>query len=253
MNVLVIDIGGTNVKILATGQDELRKFPSGPTLTAKQMVAGVKKLARDWKYDAVSIGYPGMVVRNRVLAEPYNLGDGWMGFNFESAFKRPVKVVNDAAMQALGSYKRGKMLFLGLGTGLGSTMIVDGIVEPMELAHLPYKKGTYEDYVSERSLEKRGKKKWRRYVADVVERLTAALEPDDVVLGGGNVTKLKELPKGTRVGNNNNAFSGGFRLWENAVGQPRSRRAKGRNIKKRKDSKLKIVTGSKSAATAKRS
>ena len=253
MNVLVIDIGGTNVKILATGQDELRKFPSGPTLTAKQMVAGVKKLARDWKYDAVSIGYPGMVVRNRVLAEPYNLGDGWMGFNFESAFKRPVKVMNDAAMQALGSYKRGKMLFLGLGTGLGSTMIVDGIVEPMELAHLPYKKGTYEDYVSERSLEKRGKKKWRRYVADVVERLTAALEPDDVVLGGGNVTKLKELPKGTRVGNNNNAFLGGFRLWENAVGQRRSRRAKGRNIKKRKDSKLKIVTRSKSAATAKRS
>ena len=253
MNVLVIDIGGTNVKILATGQDELRKFPSGPTLTAKQMVAEVKKLARDWKYDAVSIGYPGMIVRNRVLAEPYNLGDGWMGFNFESAFKRPVKVVNDAAMQALGSYKRGKMLFLGLGTGLGSTMILDGIVEPMELAHLPYKKGTYEDYVGERSLEKRGKKKWRRYVADVVERLTAALEPDDVVLGGGNVTKLKELPKGTRVGNNNNAFLGGFRLWENAVGQRRSRRAKGRNIKKRKDSKLKIVTGSKSAATAKRS
>lgn len=233
MNVLVIDIGGTNVKILATGQDELRKLPSGPTLTAKQMVAGVKKLARDWKYDAVSIGYPGMIVRNRVLAEPYNLGDGWMGFNFESAFKRPVKVVNDAAMQALGSYKRGKMLFLGLGTGLGSTMILDGIVEPMELAHLPYKKGTYEDYVGERSLEKRGKKKWRRYVADVVERLTAALEPDDVVLGGGNVTKLKELPKGTRVGNNNNAFLGGFRLWENAVGQRRSRRSKTRRAKKR--------------------
>jgi polyphosphate glucokinase len=253
MNVLVVDVGGTNVKILATGQDEPRKFPSGRTLTAKQMVAGVKKVAKGWKYDVVSIGYPGMVVRNRLLAEPYNLGDGWMGFDFGAAFKRPVKVLNDAAMQALGSYKRGKMLFLGLGTGLGSTMIVDGIVEPMELAHLPYKKGTYEDYVGERSLEKRGKKKWRRYVADVVERLTAALEPDDVVLGGGNVTKLKELPKGTRVGNNNNAFLGGFRLWEKAGDQRRSLRAKARNTKKQKGRGSKVVAGSKSSALAKAS
>jgi polyphosphate glucokinase len=251
MNVLVVDVGGTNVKILATGQTEPRKFPSGPTLTAKQMVAGVKKLARGWKYDVVSIGYPGMVVRNRPLAEPYNLGRGWVGVDFESAFKRPVKVVNDAAMQALGSYKRGKMLFLGLGTGLGSTMVVDGIVEPMELAHLPYKKRTYEDYVGERSLEKRGKKKWRRHVADVVERLTAALEPDDVVLGGGNVKNLKELPKGTRVGNNNNAFLGGFRLWEKAANQRRSPSAKTRKTKKRKNSGLKVVTGSKSAVQAK--
>jgi len=247
MNVLVIDIGGTNVKILATGQDEPRKFPSGPNLTPKQMVAGVKKLAGDWKYDAVSIGYPGMVVRNRPLAEPHNLGRGWVGFNFEAAFKRPVKVVNDAAMQALGSYRRGKMLFLGLGTGLGSTMIVDGIVEPMELAHLPYKKGTYEDYTGERSLEKRGKKKWRRHVADVVERLTTALEPDDVVLGGGNVKNLKELPKGTRVGNNNNAFLGGFRLWEKAGDQRRTPRPKTRNAKKQKHRGLKVATGSKSA------
>jgi polyphosphate glucokinase len=216
MNVLVIDIGGTNVKILATGQNESRKFPSGPNLTPKQMVAGVKKLAGDWKYDVVSIGYPGVVVRNRPLAEPHNLGRGWVGFDFEAAFKRPVKVVNDAAVQALGSYKRGKMLFLGLGTGLGSTMIVDGIVEPMELAHLPYKKGSYEDYVGERTLEKRGKKKWRRHVVDVVERLIAALEPDDVVLGGGNVRQLKELPKGCRTGDNANAFLGGFRLWEKA-------------------------------------
>ena len=216
MKVLVVDVGGTHVKILATGQTEPRRFLSGPNLTPKRMVAGVKKLTGDWKYEAISIGYPGMVVRNRLLAEPFNLGRGWMGFNFEAAFKRPVKVMNDAAMQALGSYKRGKMLFLGLGTGLGSTMIVDGIVEPMELAHLPYKKGTYEDYVGERSLEKRGKKKWRRHVADVVKCLITALEPDDVVLGGGNVKKLKELPKGCRAGDNANAFRGGFRLWEKA-------------------------------------
>ena len=227
--MLVIDIGGNNVKILATGQNESRKFPSGCTLTSKQMVAGVKKLAGDWKYDVVSIGYPGMVVRNRLIAEPHNLGRGWMGFDFEAAFKRPVKVVNDAAMQALGSYKHGKMLFLGLGTGLGSAMIVDGIIESMELAHLPYKKGTYEDYVGERSLEKRGKKKWRGHVADVVGRLIAALEPDDVVLGGGNVKKLKELPRGCREGDNANAFLGGFRLWEKADKRRRSIPAKTRS------------------------
>src|SRR5882672_3853923 len=214
MKVLVVDVGGTHVKILATGQNEAREFPSGPSLTAKQMVAGVKKLAGDWKYDAVSIGYPGMVVRNRPLAEPHNLGRGWVGFNFEAAFKRPVKVINDAAMQALGSYKRGKMLFLGLGTGLGSTMIVDGVVEPMELGHLPYKRATFEDYVGIRGLEKYGRKKWRRHVADVVKRLIAAIEPDEVVLGGGNVKKLKELPPGCRVGDNANAFLGGFRLWQ---------------------------------------
>jgi polyphosphate glucokinase len=218
MNVLAIDIGGSNVKILATGQVEPRRFRSGRALTPRQMVAGVKKLAGDWKYDVVSIGYPGMVVRNRALAEPHNLGHGWVGFDFEAAFKRPVKVVNDAAMQALGSYKGGKMLFLGLGTGLGSTMIVDGIVEAMELAHLPYRKGTYEDYVGARSLKKRGKKKWRRSVADVVELLMTALEPDDVVLGGGNVKKLKALPPGCRAGDNANAFLGGFRLWEEPRG-----------------------------------
>ena len=216
MNVLVVDVGGNHVKILATGQKQSREFPSGPTLTAKQMVASVKKLAGDWKYDAVSIGYPGPVIRNRLLAEPHNLGRGWMGFDFAVAFKRPVKVLNDAAMQALGSYKGGKMLFLGLGTGLGSAMIVDGTIEPMELAHLSYKKGTYEDYVGARSLAKRGKKKWRRNVADVVSRLVTALEPDDVVIGGGNVKKLKQLPKGCRMGDNANAFRGGFRLWEKA-------------------------------------
>ena len=210
MNVLVIDIGGSNVKILVTGQREPRRLSSGSNLTPKGVVAGVKKLAGDWQYDVISIGYPGMVIRNRVVAEPYNLGRGWVGFDFVAAFKRPVKIVNDAAMQALGSYKRGKMLFLGLGTGLGSTMIVDGIIEPMELAHLPYKKGTYEDYVGERSLEKRGKKKWRRHVADVVKLLVTALEPDDVVLGGGNVKNLKTLPKGCREGNNSNAFWAAF-------------------------------------------
>ncbi len=248
MNVLVIDVGGTHVKILVTGQDEPRKFRSGPTLTAKRMVAGVKKFARDWKYDVVSIGYPGMVVRNRPLAEPHNLGRGWMGFDFGAAFKRPVKVFNDAAMQALGSYRGGKMLFLGLGTGLGSTMIVDGIVEPMELAHLPYKKGTYEDYAGERSLEKRGKKKWRRHVAAVVKLLVAALEPDDVVLGGGNVKKLKQLAKGCRVGDNTNAFLGGFRLWEQAGDRGSG---KARNVKKRKANRAKLATGSKNAALTK--
>ena len=214
MNVLVVDVGGTHVKILATGQKQSREFPSGSTLTAKQMVGGVKKLARDWKYDGVSIGYPGPVIRNRPLVEPYNLGRGWAGFDFEAAFMCPVKVVNDAAMQALGSYKGGKMLFLGLGTGLGSTMIVDGLVEPMELGHLPYKLHTFEDYVGTRGFARLGETKWRQAVADVVTRLIAALEPEDVVLGGGNVKQLKKLPPGCRAGDNANAFLGGFRLWQ---------------------------------------
>ncbi len=214
MNVLVIDVGGSHVKILATGQQEPRKIASGPKLTAQQMVAGVKTLAGDWKYDHVSIGYPGPVLHGQPVAEPHNLAAGWVGFDYRAAFGCPVKLVNDAAMQALGSYKRGTMLFLGLGTGLGSTLIVDGIVEPMELGHLPYKKATYEDYVGLRGLEKHGPQKWRRHVAEVVKLLVAALEPDDVVLGGGNVKRLKELPPGCRAGDNLNAFAGGFRLWE---------------------------------------
>jgi polyphosphate glucokinase len=218
MNVLAIDTGGTHVKILAFGEKVHREFPSGPALTAKRMVSAVKKLAGDWEYDVVSIGYPGLVVPGRPVLEPHNLGPGWVGFDFAAAFKCPVKVINDAAMQALGSYKRGKMLFLGLGTGLGSAMIVDDLVVPMELAHLPYKKATYEDYVGIRGLKKHGKKRWQRYVGDVVERLTAALEPADVVLGGGNVKKLKKLPTGCRVSDNANAFIGGFRLWANADG-----------------------------------
>src|SRR6266480_3966637 len=228
MNVLVIDIGGTHVKVLATGQDAHREFDSGPALTPKRMVSGVRKLAADWKYDVVSIGYPGPVLRNRPVSEPWNLGKGWSGFNFEAAFKCPVKVMNDAAMQALGSYKGGKLLFLGLGTGLGSAMIVGGIVEPMELGHLPYKKATFEDYVGIRGLEKHGKKKWRHYVTDAVKRLVAALEPDDVVLGGGNVQKLKKLPAGCRAGDNANAFLGGFRLWEKAAAGKNSDPAKRR-------------------------
>ncbi len=216
MNVLVIDVGGTHVKVLATGHNAHREFDSGPALTPKQMVAGVKKLVADWKYEAVCIGYPGPVLRNKPVSEPWNLGKGWAGFDFEAAFKCPVKVVNDAAMQALGSYNGGKMLFVGLGTGLGSAMILDGVIEPMELGHLPYKKATFEDYVGIRGVKKYGKKKWRSFVKDVVKRLVAALEPDDVVLGGGNVNKLKKLPAGCRAGDNTNAFRGGFRMWEKA-------------------------------------
>ena len=221
MNVLAVDIGGSHVKILATGQKEPRRFPSGPELTPKDMVAGVKKLAQGWTYDAVSIGYPGPVIHGRVVSDPHNLGKGWVAFDFGKAFGKPVKIINDAAMQALGGYKGGKMLFLGFGTGLGSAMIADGIVEPMELAHLSYKKGTYEDYVGLRGLEKRGKKKWRRFVEDVVARLSAALEPDDIVLGGGNAKKLKDLPPKARLGDNANAFVGGFRLWEDKKGKTR--------------------------------
>jgi polyphosphate glucokinase len=185
-------------------------------MTPDDMVSGVKELTREWKYDVLSIGYPGPVLQNRPVAEPHNLAPGWIGFPFEQAFGRPLKIINDAAMQALGSYKGGKMLFLGLGTGLGSAMVINGVVQPMELSHLPYKKGTFEDYVGLRGLRKRGKKKWQSHVADVVARLIAALLPDDVVLGGGNVKKLSELPRGCRVGDNTNAFLGGFRLWERA-------------------------------------
>jgi polyphosphate glucokinase len=215
MKVLVVDIGGTNIKILASGRRHARKLPSGPTMTAHKMVSGVITTAQGWDYDVVSIGYPGPVLHGAPLSEPHNLGSGWVGFDFRRAFHRPVKVINDAAMQAIGSYKERKLLFLGLGTGLGSTLIIDGIVAPLELGHLPYKNATYEDYVGVRGLKKFGVKKWRRYVADIVARLIAALQPDDVVLGGGNVKKLKTLPPGCRAGANPNAFLGGFRLWEN--------------------------------------
>ena len=216
MNVLAIDVGGTHIKILATGEQTPLKFVSGPKMTAKQMVRGVKKLAAGWNYDAVSIGYPGPVLHGRILHEPHNLGPGWVGFDFKQAFGCPVKVINDAAMQALGSYKGGSMLFLGFGTGLGSAMVVDGLLEPMELGHLPYRKATYEDYVGIGGLKRYGKKKWRKYVLDVVQRLSTALEPDEIVLGGGNVKLLKKLPKKCRQGDNANAFVGGFQLWSKA-------------------------------------
>jgi polyphosphate glucokinase len=217
MKVLVVDIGGTKVKMLATGQNEPRKFLSGPALTPQQMVAGVLQATSDWDYDVVTLGYPGPALHGRPIGEPPNLGPGWVGFDFRTALGKPVKVINDAAMQALGSYSGGKMLFLGLGTGLGSAMVIDGAVQPMELGHLPYRKATFEDYVGLRGLNRLGAKKWRRCVEDVVDRLSAALLPDYVLIGGGNVKKLKRLPPGTRAGSNTNAFRGGFRLWETAA------------------------------------
>ena len=214
MNVLVIDVGGQHVKILLTGQETPRRFESGPKMTVEDMVAGVKKAAEGWTFNVVSLGYPGPVLRSRPVSEPKNLAPGWVGFDYEKAFGCPVKLINDAAMQALGSYQGGRMLFLGLGTGLGSAMIVDGVVEPMELAHLPYRKGTFEDYVGERGLKRLGLKRWKRRVAKVVEAFAGALQPTDIVIGGGNVKKLKELPPNTRAGDNDKAFTGGFRLWE---------------------------------------
>jgi len=215
MNVLVVDVGGTSVKIRLSGQRQVRKFLSGPELTATQMVAGVMRAAKGWRYKVVSIGYPGPVSRGTVLAEPKNLGRGWVGFNFRKAFGRPVALINDAAMQALGSYQGGRMLFLGLGTGLGSALVAHNAFMPMELGHLPYKKKrTFEDYVGRRGLERLGKKRWRRAIDDVVARLKDALVADYVVLGGGNVKELAHLPSGTRRGDNAHAFLGGERLWE---------------------------------------
>lgn len=217
LKVLVIDVGGTNVKVLATGERTPRKVPSGPTMTARRMVEAARQLAADWSYDVIALGYPGAVRAGRPAVEPKNLGKGWVHFDFKAAFGCPVKIVNDAAMQALGSYQGRRMLFLGLGTGLGSALITDGVLVPMELAHLLYRKGrTYEDYLGLRGLKRYGKKKWRRYVADVVTALKNALQADYVVLGGGNAKRLKRLPKDVRLGNNEHAFTGGFRLWEKA-------------------------------------
>lgn len=215
--VLVIDIGGSHVKILVTREQVPRRVESGPKLTAAQMVKAVTKLAEGWSWDVVSVGIPAPVHGGRVAGDPVNLGPGWAGFDYEGAFGKPTRLINDAAMQALGSYDRGgKMLFLGLGTGLGSALVHDGIVEPMELGHLPYRKGTYEDYVGEAGLVRLGKKRWRQRVLETIESLSRALEPDYIVLGGGNATKIGELPPNVRLGNNGNAFTGGFRLWDAA-------------------------------------
>lgn len=214
MNILAIDVGGTHVKMLVSNKRKPRAFPSGHALTAAQMVKQVRRFTADWSYGAVSIGYPGLVVHDRIAANPRNLGPGWIGFDFGKAFGCPVRIINDAAMQALGGYERGRTLFLGLGTGLGSAMIVDGRIQSMELAHLPYRKGrTYEDYVGAAGLKRLGKRKWRAHVWAVIDMLRAALEPDVVVVGGGNARRLGRPPKGVRIGKNANAFSGGFRLW----------------------------------------
>ena len=216
--VLAIDVGGSHVKILATGQEERRRVESGPTMTAAQMTQAVIDLAQGWTFDRVSIGYPGPVLHNKPVLEPAHLGEGWCGFDFAAAFGKPVKIVNDALMQAIGSYEGGRMLFLGLGTGLGTALILDNVAQPMELAHMPYKKRTFEEYVGDAGRKRLGKKKWRAEVFNVVERLQAALQPDYIVLGGGNVKKLDELPPKCRRGDNENAFAGGFRLWDkNAV------------------------------------
>jgi polyphosphate glucokinase len=220
--VLAVDVGGSHVKALMSTGDERRRFPSGPDLTAAQMVEGVLDLTKDWEYDVVAVGVPAPVAAGRVAHDPVNLGEGWAGFDFEGAFGKPTRVLNDAAMQALGSYEGGRMLFLGLGTGLGSAMIADGVLEPMELGHLPYRKETYEDFVGQRGLDRLGKKAWRKEVAEVIEAFRTALEPEYIVLGGGNAELLKELPPGTRLGDNRNAFLGGFRLWqEQELSRPR--------------------------------
>jgi len=215
VKVLAVDVGGTHVKALLSGARVPRKVPSGPQMSARGMVGAVKRLCADWRYDVVSLGYPGPVLHGKPVVDPKNLGPGWVGFDYARAFGKPVRIVNDAAMQALGSYQGGRMLFLGLGTGLGSAMIVDGLLEPMELAHLPYKKGrTYEDFVGLRGLERLGKKRWRQAVVDVVERLQAAVEADYVVLGGGNAKLIRNPPRSVRIGENANAFRGGFLLWK---------------------------------------
>jgi len=213
--ILVIDVGGSHIKCIATGRRNPVKFKSGPKMTAASMVLEVLKVTHGWKFDLVSLGYPGVVHRGRIAREPHNLGSGWVGFDFPAAFKRPVRIINDAAMQALGAYRGGRMLFLGLGTGLGSALVIDGAIVAMELGHLHYADGhTYEDFVGKRARKRLGKKKWRAKVRDVVRGFRHALLPDYVVLGGGNAAHVKRLPPQTRLGGNADAFLGGFRLWE---------------------------------------
>lgn len=220
--ILVIDVGGSHVKCAATDHAKSVEFASGPKMTPARMAKKVLEITRHWRFDAISIGYPGVVARGVIVREPHNLGPGWIGFDFHAAFGCPVRIINDAAMQALGSYDGGKMLFLGLGTGLGSALIVDGVIAPMELGHLHCGEGeTYEDQVGERARKRLGNRKWRRKVHDVVEGFRMALLPDVIVLGGGNVAHLKRLPPQTRLGDNANAILGGFRLWDDAVHEAR--------------------------------
>lgn len=222
VKVLVVDIGGNHVKLLASGRRRVRKLPSGRTLTPGRMVAAIRKETADWRYGAVAIGFPGAVRNGRIAAEPFNLGRGWKRFDFRRGFGRPVRIINDALMQALGSYTRGRLLFLGLGTGLGSALVIEGAAQPLELAHLQYRDGlTYEDLLGKRSLDALGKKRWRRLVFEIVPRLMAAFQVDEVVLGGGNVKQLRSLPRGCRRGDNSNAFAGGFRLFPGRSRAPR--------------------------------
>ncbi len=224
MKTLVVDIGGNNVKLLATGHLVPRKVPSGPDLTPAHMMAGIKQTIPDWKYDVVTIGYPGAVKNGRPALEPKNLGRGWVRYNFRRAFGKPVRIINDAAMQALGSYAGGRMLFLGLGTGLGAALVLEGLVQPLEIAHLSYRSGlTYEEFLGKRGQERMGKKRWRKMVDEIVGVLIPAFQVDEVVLGGGNAKQLKELPPGARLGSNKNAFAGGFRLWKDPLAGKRSR------------------------------
>jgi predicted NBD/HSP70 family sugar kinase len=246
-DILVVDIGGTHVKLRMKGQSAPTKIPTGPTMTARRMAGLVRQAVKGWPYRRVSIGYPGPVAVGRPLHDPANLGGGWVGFDFRKAFGRPVRLTNDAAMQALGGYKGGRMLFLGLGTGLGTALVLDGVLQPLEASHLPYRNGrTYEDYLGKKGYARLGKKKWRRHVEIVVEQLRMALRVDDVLIGGGNAKKLKTLPPGTRLGSNVDAFLGGLRLWRylrasgkrarggSAGGGPSGRRRRSRGAGKRR-------------------
>lgn len=227
MKILVVDIGGNNVKLLASGYKTVRKVKSGPDLTPARMVAGVKQAVADWNFDVVTIGYPGSVRDGKPALEPMNLGTGWVRYNYRRAFGKPVRIINDAAMQALGSYNGGRMLFLGLGTGLGGALILEGLVQPLEIAHLSYKGGlTYEDFLGKRGQSRMGKKRWRKMVEEITDALYNAFQVDEIVLGGGNAKQLKELPPNCRLGDNSNAFAGGFRLWKDPMAGRRSRRAR---------------------------
>jgi polyphosphate glucokinase len=251
MKILVIDVGGTNLKVGLTGRKEPLKIPSGSEMSASKMSAAVKKATAGWKYDAVSIGYPGPVVNGRPAQEPANLGAGWIRFDYKKAFGKPVRIVNDAAMQAMGSYQGGRMLFLGLGTGLGSALVAGGVLEPLELAHLPYKgKRTYEDYAGIRGLKRLGRKKWQHHVEEIVALLKHGLQVDYVVLGGGQTKKLKGLPPGVRLGTNAHAVLGGFRLWAEEAKEPRRRRPSLARSRRRRAVSIQVAPDAAAAPSA---